>query len=149
VWDTIKPKNKKPLTLTLSRIMALLTTQTIFYVSFASYIILFAGSVYDVQQGPTAMGNNDGKPVAILVHHVNRQYIIEGMAAAFMLFLASLGTIMFTSFGKASGAGTTTKWTPQFQHYVNLGFGVFLIVLGYNLLTVFLRIKLPSYLTIQ
>ena len=63
--------------------------------------------------------------------------------------MMSLGTIMFTSFGKASGAGTTTKWTPQFQHYVNLGFGVFLIVLGYNLLTVFLRIKLPSYLTIQ
>tara|TARA_B100000795_G_scaffold167385_1_gene125969 strand:+ start:1928 stop:2323 length:396 start_codon:yes stop_codon:yes gene_type:complete len=122
----------------------MISQATLFYFSFATFIILFAGSVYDMQEGPTAMGNTaSGKPIAILVHQVHKQYIIEGMAAAFMLFLASLGVIMFTSFGKSS----TKKWVPEFQHYASLGFGVVLIVVGYNLLTIFLKIKVPLYLT--
>jgi hypothetical protein len=127
----------------------MLATETIFYAAFVTYVILFAGAVYDFQQGPTAMGMSEtGKPVAILVHQINRQYIIEGMAAAFMVFLAGLGAIMFTNFGKHTAKSAAAKtWAPQFHHYVNLGFGVGLLVLGYNLLTVFTRIKIPRYLT--
>ena len=127
----------------------MLATETLFYAAFAAYVVLFAGSIYDVQQGPTAMGMSEtGKPVAILVHQINRQYIIERMAAAFMIFLAGLGAIMFTNFGKHTVKSAAAKsWSPQFHHYVNLGFGVVLLVIGYNLLTVFMRIKIPRYLT--
>ena len=135
----------------------MVSTTTLFYTSFALYIFLYAGSFYDFIQSPPAMGSNpNGKPIAILLHHVNRQYIIEGMAAALMVFLASLGAILITSFGKpvtvaVSNAGSrrsksTKRWKPEFQQYVLLGFGVLLFVVGYNVLTVFLHIKIPRYL---
>ena len=126
----------------------MVSTNTLFYACFTTYVVLFAGSMYNYQQSPPAMGSNpQGKPLAILLHHVNRQYIIEGMAAAFMVLMASIGVILVTSFGKPVQR-TIRKWKPpEFQQYAVLGFGAVLFVVGYNILTVFLRIKVPLYLS--
>jgi hypothetical protein len=137
----------------------MVSTNVIFYISFFAYILLHAGSFYNVQQSPPSMGNENGKPVAILVHQVHRQYIIEGMAAAFMVLMGGVGSILFTSFGKplkgssssSSGGGisiSSKHWKrPDFQQYALLGFGVVLFVIGYNILTIFMKIKVPRYLS--
>jgi hypothetical protein len=120
-----------------------LAPMTVFYLVFLSYFLVASGVVYDIISDAPAMGQvtdevtGAAKPVVFMKYRVNGQFIYEGLAAG-MLF--SLGGIGFIILDKSNNKGISER-----DRYVLLFAGGGAIVLAYNLLIVFLRIKIPGY----
>ena len=119
-------------------------------VAFALYVVLFAGTVYNVTFAPAGIGNEKGKPVAFYRFNMGKQYIVEGIASALVLFLGSAGFIGLTTFGPtvSGGADALRKWKPAWWNYFSLALNAILVIVGYNMLLLFLRLKLPNYLQV-
>lgn len=69
-------------------------------------------------------------------HRLNGQYMIEGFSAGFFFSLAGLGFIVL-NWSTEEGASTRNR-------YIYLGAGVLLVIVSYNVLMTFLRMKVPG-----
>lgn len=78
------------------------------------------------------------KPSAVMMYRLNGQYIIEGFTAGFLYCLGGGGFILLTF--------ATEKNIPDLNRYLFLGSGIIAIGISYNILTMFLRMKVPGYL---
>lgn len=93
---------------------------------------------------PPSMGvtidPNTGKqvPQAVMPHRINGQYVVEGFTAASMFCLGAIGFLM----ANTSATGDLTRRT----RLILFGVGVACVVLAYNVLISFLKIKVPNYL---
>ncbi|KAG2381394.1 hypothetical protein C9374_006383 [Naegleria lovaniensis] len=115
----------------------------VFFLLFASYFVICSGVVYDMINEPPSIGSKrdaDGKvrPVAVLEYRLNAQYVIEGFSAGFLFSLGGLG---FISLNWAADPSATSR-----ARYIFLGLGAFLVILAYNVLIMFLKMKIPNYL---
>ncbi|EFC35611.1 predicted protein [Naegleria gruberi] len=115
----------------------------VFVLLLASYFVICSGIVYDMINEPPSIGSRrdaDGRvrPVAVLEYRLNAQYVIEGFSAGFLFTIGGLG---FISLNWAADPSTTTR-----SRYIFLGLGIFLIIIAYNTLIMFLKMKITNYL---
>lgn len=117
---------------------------SIFLFVFISYFFFMSGIVYDMINEPPAIGSERDektgkmKPSAVMMYRLNGQYIIEGFTAGFLFCLGAGGFILLTF--------ATEKGIPDLNRYLFLGVGVIGVILSYNILIMFLRMKVPGYL---
>ena len=116
---------------------------------FSLYLVLFSGLVYDIMYSPAGIGTENGRPVAFYRFDLGKQYIVEGIASALMVFLGGFGFIGVTTFGRPiqNSRVRKTQWKPEWRHYFYLAMNAGLVVVAYNMLLLFTRLKLPNYLT--
>lgn len=115
---------------------------TIFALMIISYFFVLSGIIYDMINEPPSVGSERDekgriRPVVILEHRMNAQYMIEGFSAGFMFVLGGLGFLV-------------SNWAvgpnfPQKYRYMAFVVGGLLIVGAYNLNMTFLKLKVPGY----
>nr|GEU58582.1 oligosaccharyltransferase complex subunit ostc [Tanacetum cinerariifolium] len=109
-----------------------------------TYFIVISGVIYDVIVEPPGIGSTQDprtgtvKPVVFMSGRVNGQYIIEGLSSGFMFLLGGAGIIFLDL--AMSGKGAKNVKTS-----FAVG-GVVMVVIGYVMSMLFLRIKIPGYL---
>ncbi|XP_078741097.1 oligosaccharyltransferase complex subunit OSTC isoform X1 [Lampetra fluviatilis] len=105
-----------------------------------SYFLITGGIIYDVIVEPPSVGSTTDeqghqRPVAFLAYRVNGQYIMEGLASSFLFSMGGLGFVLLEhSNGPA---------LPRLNRCLLLFMGVLLVLLGFFMARVFMRIKLP------
>ena len=108
-----------------------------------SYFIVLSGIIYDVINQPPSMGQekvgNHVRPVAILSHRLNAQYIIEGLSAGALFVIGALGFIALDVMAKKDLFSAKVKT-------IVITISILAIIFAYNLSIVFLKIKVPGYL---
>ncbi|KAL9653644.1 hypothetical protein ABK040_009121 [Willaertia magna] len=115
----------------------------IFVLLFLSYFVICSGIIYDMINEPPSIGSRrdpDGKvrPVAVLEYRLNGQYIVEGFTAGFLFSLGGLG---FIALNWSADPQSSSR-----SRYIFLTIGIFTILIAYNVLIMFLRMKIPNYL---
>ncbi|KAA0198592.1 Oligosaccharyltransferase complex subunit ostc-A [Fasciolopsis buskii] len=94
--------------------------------------------------GPPSMGSDtdergNRRPVAIMTWRMNGQYILEGLAASFMFVVGSLGFIVLDKMNE-------TRMT-KINRILLMALGIGCVLLSFITLRIFMRTKLPSYMT--
>lgn len=79
------------------------------------------------------------KPVAVMMHRLNGQYMIEGFTAGFLFCLGAIGFILLNYV-------TEKPFDDKQLGYILLGAGSFGVIVAYNVLIMFLKMKVPGYL---
>jgi len=65
--------------------------QLILAVVFIGLFFIYIGGFYDLAQEPPAFGqNSDGSPM-VIIKELNHQFLVEGMAAGFLMFIGAGG----------------------------------------------------------
>jgi hypothetical protein len=108
-----------------------------------SYMLVTAGIVYDMINEPPAIGsapdaNGKVRPVTVLPHRINAQYIIEGLSAGLLYCVGGIGFMFLL---EASDRGIESN-----KRLVRILIGAGLTILAYGVCIMFLRQKLPGYL---
>lgn len=137
ISSVLLPGDDKP-------IIKLPTQLKTFLAGFVCYFFLIAGVVYDVINEPGSMGQQVDKksgqirPVAFLAGRINGQYILEGMAAAIVFVIGSVGFIILDK---------------AYQHGLKRNHRLLLLIIGgisvtlsFIVINVFMFLKLPKYL---
>ncbi|CAF3360686.1 unnamed protein product [Rotaria socialis] len=109
-----------------------------------SYFLVGAGVIYDIIVEPPSVGSTTDehgrhKPVAFLPWRINGQYIMEGLAGSFMFTLGGLGFILLDQTNKPN--------MPGLNRIVMILSSVIFILIAYFTTKMFIRIKMPSYLS--
>ncbi|XP_065670091.1 oligosaccharyltransferase complex subunit ostc isoform X2 [Hydra vulgaris] len=109
-----------------------------------SYFMVTGGIIYDVINEPPSIGSTtdehgNSKPVAFMPYRVNGQYIMEGLAASFLFTAGGLGYVILD---KANGPSL-----PKLNRLLLLFFGFLCVVVPFFMCRLFMRMKLPGYLT--
>merc|ERR1712149_2496 len=109
-----------------------------------SYFLVTGGIIYDVIVEPPSIGSTtdergNSKPVAFMPYRVNGQYIMEGLAASFLFTVGGLGYIIID---KANRPGL-----PKLNRFLLLFFGFLCVVVPFFMCRLFMRMKLPGYLS--
>merc|ERR1712018_45348 len=109
-----------------------------------SYFLVTGGIIYDVIVEPPSIGSTtdergNSKPVAFMPYRVNGQYIMEGLASSFLFSMGGLGFIMLDQTNKPT--------TPKLNRILLLCVAFVSILLSFFMLRVFMRMKLPGYLS--
>ncbi|THD18936.1 Oligosaccharyltransferase complex subunit ostc-A [Fasciola hepatica] len=133
-----KVKIKKPAFVAWPSAMLLFTFVMV------SYFLITGGVIYDMIIGPPSMGSDtdergNRRPVAIMTWRMNGQYILEGLAASFMFVVGSLGFILLDKMNE-------TRMT-KINRILLMALGIGCILLSFITLRIFMRTKLPSYMT--
>ncbi|MCP9261054.1 Oligosaccharyltransferase complex subunit OSTC [Dirofilaria immitis] len=127
-----------------------------------TYFFVTGGVIYDIINEPPSIGQTtdekgNAKPVAIMQHRVNGQYIMEGLAASFMFSLSgrilpAIFQISVLSSSLLSGLGfiildkCNNPLTPKLNRIMMLGLGFASVLIGFLATRLFMKIKMPSYL---
>merc|ERR1712029_745736 len=116
---------------------------TVLFFVILSYFLITGGLIYDMIVEPPSMGSTTdehghSRPVAFMQYRINGQYIMEGLAAAFMFVLGGCGFIVLDQ--------THTANMPKLNRMMLqlIGFGS--LILAFFCCNIFMRIKLPGYL---
>ncbi|CAF3636583.1 unnamed protein product [Rotaria socialis] len=109
-----------------------------------SYFLVTAGVIYDIIVEPPSVGSTTDeyghhKPVAFMAWRINGQYIMEGLAASFMFTLGGLGFILLDQTNKPN--------MPRLNRVLMIICSFIFILVAYCATKIFIRIKMPSYLT--
>eukprot|EP00004_Rigifila_ramosa_P011339 TRINITY_DN2408_c0_g4_i1.p1 TRINITY_DN2408_c0_g4~~TRINITY_DN2408_c0_g4_i1.p1 ORF type:complete len:160 (+),score=27.59 TRINITY_DN2408_c0_g4_i1:42-482(+) len=117
--------------------------QLVFAALFFSYFLIVSGIIYDVIIEPPSIGSVPGpngtqKPSVFLEYRLNGQFIIEGLSAGMVFCFGSLGFILLDK--------SNDKFLSRSTRYAFLGVGMLLILGTYNLIMVFIKIKMPGYM---
>jgi len=109
-----------------------------------SYFLVTGGIIYDVIVEPPSIGSTtdeqgNSRPVAFMPYRVNGQYIMEGLAASFLFTVGGLGYVIID---KANGPGL-----PKLNRFLLLFFGFLCVVVPFFMCRLFMRMKLPGYLS--
>lgn len=117
----------------------------LFAIIFASYFFVTSGVIYDAINEPPAMGvevdpvTGAQRPSAILRNRINGQYIVEGLSGGFLYCLGGLGIILLD-------VAADKKRSPRVRQYMIYA-ALAMLLIAYNMVVVFLRMKLPGYLS--
>merc|ERR1711935_1305603 len=117
---------------------------TVFFFIFLVYFFVVSGIVYDVIIEPPSIGSEQDpvtkqvKPVAIQEGSINAQFIIEGLSAGVLYSLGGFGLILVDW-------GQDKNMAHRNRHFF-IGCGLVLCFVSYNLIVLFIRIKVPNYL---
>ncbi|VDN58330.1 unnamed protein product [Dracunculus medinensis] len=108
-----------------------------------TYFFVTGGVIYDIINEPPGVGQTtdergNAKPVAIMKHRINGQYIMEGLAASFMFSLGGIGFIILDN--------CNNPLTPKLNRIMMLGLGFACILISFFATRLFMRIKLPYYM---
>jgi len=109
-----------------------------------SYFLVTGGIIYDVIVEPPSLGSTtdehgNSRPVAFMQYRVNGQYIMEGLASSFLFTLGGLGVIILDQTNKPS--------MPRLNRILLLSVAFVSILVSFFMCRVFMRMKLPGYLT--
>jgi len=109
-----------------------------------SYFLVTGGIIYDVIVEPPSLGSTTDEkgnscPVAFMQYRVNGQYIMEGLASSFLFTLGGLGFVVLDQTNKPS--------TPRLNRILLLCVAFVCILVSFFMCRVFMRMKLPGYLT--
>jgi len=109
-----------------------------------SYFLVTGGIIYDVIVEPPSLGSTtdekgNSRPVAFMQYRVNGQYIMEGLASSFLFTLGGLGFVVLDQTNKPS--------TPRLNRILLLCVAFVCILVSFFMCRVFMRMKLPGYLT--
>ncbi|XP_057313164.1 oligosaccharyltransferase complex subunit ostc-B-like [Hydractinia symbiolongicarpus] len=120
------------------------SAMVVFSLVLLSYFLVTGGIIYDVIVEPPSIGSTtdehgNSKPVAFMPYRVNGQYIMEGLAASFLFTVGGLGYIIID---KANGPGL-----PKLNRFLLLFFGFLCVIVPFFMCRLFMRMKLPGYLT--
>jgi len=115
-----------------------------FFVALVSYFLVTGGIIYDVIVEPPSTGTTTDehghtKPVAFMPYRVNGQYIFEGLASSFLFSLGGIGFIILDLTNKPT--------TPRLNRILLLCVGFVSILLSFFMCRVFIRMKLPGYMS--
>ncbi|XP_064216439.1 oligosaccharyltransferase complex subunit OSTC-like [Aotus nancymaae] len=138
VLKCLNLKLKKPPWLHLPLAMTVYALVTV------SYFLIAGGSIYDVIAEPPSIGSTTDelghqRPVAFLAYRVNRQYIKEGLTSSFLFTMEGLGFIILDQLNAPN--------IPEFNSCLLLFIGFICVQLSFFMARVFIRMKLPGYLT--
>ncbi|CAA7408239.1 unnamed protein product [Spirodela intermedia] len=109
-----------------------------------TYFAVVSGLVYDVIVEPPGIGSTQDRatgvvrPLVFLPGRVNGQYIIEGLSSGFMFVLGGIGIIVMDL--------ALDRNRPKSVRVSFASFGIAAVVISYVMSTLFIRIKIPSYL---
>jgi len=109
-----------------------------------SYFLVTGGIIYDVIVEPPSLGSTtdehgNSRPVAFMQYRVNGQYIMEGLASSFLFTLGGLGFVILDQTNKPS--------TPRLNRILLLSIAFICILVSFFMCRVFMRMKLPGYLS--
>jgi len=109
-----------------------------------SYFLVTGGIIYDVIVEPPSLGSTtdekgNSRLVAFMQYRVNGQYIMEGLASSFLFTLGGLGFVVLDQTNKPS--------TPRLNRILLLCVAFVCILVSFFMCRVFMRMKLPGYLT--
>jgi len=109
-----------------------------------TYFLVTGGVIYDVIVEPPSVGSTtdergNSKPVAFMPYRVNGQYIMEGLAASFMFTLGGLGFVVLDL--------ANSPLMPKLNRTMLLGFGFGCVVISFFACRLFMRMKLPGYMS--
>jgi len=115
---------------------------TVFALVLLSYFLVTAGIIYDVIVEPPSIGqtvdeHGHYRPVAFMAYRVNGQYIMEGLAAAFMFGLGATGFIILDKTHEPS--------LPRFNRMLFIFVGFAAVIISFSACYAFMKIKLPGY----
>lgn len=101
-----------------------------------------SGIIYDVIVEPPSVGSTTdehghSRPVAFMPYRVNGQYIMEGLAAAFLFTLGGLGFIIMDQ---------THSGKQRLNRMLLTSMGFLFIIVSFFTTWIFMRMKLPGYL---
>uniref|UniRef100_A0A6S8JQZ3 Oligosaccharyltransferase complex subunit n=1 Tax=Dunaliella tertiolecta TaxID=3047 RepID=A0A6S8JQZ3_DUNTE len=117
----------------------------IFAFVMVSYFIVTAGVAYDVINEPPAIGGFQDpvtglvKPQAIMPYRINGQYIMEGACGGLFYTLGGTGVVLLAMATERN----RSRLTRGACRYV----GMLLAAVSYLVVMMFIRIKMPGYLS--
>jgi len=117
---------------------------TVFALVFLSYFLVSSGIIYDIIVEPPSIGSHQDpatgsvKPVVFLQYRINGQYIIEGLSAGMLFLIGGTGFIIMDL--------SNSKGLSENMKSILIVIGIVCILISYNLVTLFFRMKLPNYL---
>lgn len=115
---------------------------TVFSFVLVTYFIITSGIIYDLINEPPSVGYEKDektglmKPSAIMTYRLNGQYIYEGLLCGGLYCLGGIGFILLDMSTDKKGG----------NRYFKLICGSILVVLAYNLIIVFIRMKVWGYM---
>ncbi|KAJ6650072.1 putative oligosaccharyltransferase complex subunit, partial [Pseudolycoriella hygida] len=116
---------------------------TVFTLVLFSYFLVTGGLIYDVIVEPPSVGsttdeNGHTRPVAFMPYRVNGQYIMEGLASAFLFTVGGLGFIIMDQ--------THAPGKAKLNRILLTSMGFLFILVSFFTTWIFMRMKLPGYL---
>ncbi|WOK97269.1 oligosaccharyltransferase complex subunit ostc-like [Canna indica] len=141
-YSFIRPPHTR---LKLPSSLALPSPMTVFSLVLLTYFAVVSGIVYDVIVEPPGIGSTQDRftgtvrPVVFLPGRVNGQYIIEGLSSGFMFLLGGVGLILMDlSLDRNRARSVRISFAS---------FGISSVVIAYVMSMLFIRIKIPAYLS--
>ncbi|XP_074588537.1 uncharacterized protein LOC141844379 [Curcuma longa] len=125
--------------------LALPSPMTVFSLVLLTYFAVVSGLVYDVIVEPPGIGSTQDRytgtvrPVVFLPGRVNGQYIIEGLSSGFMFVLGGIGLILLDL--------ALDRNRPRSVRISFASFGISATIIAYVMSMLFIRIKIPGYLS--
>lgn len=139
----LKPFDVPEIRLSLPRVSRP-STLVVFSVLLLTYFLVFSGIIYDLIVAPPSIGQTQDpetgavRPQAFLEGRVNGQFLIEGFSAGFLFTCGALG---FIGLDFANSDRSGGKRTVVFV------LSMATVVICYFLSIVYIRKKVPGYLT--
>ena len=120
------------------------SSMTVFSILLVTYFLVTGGVIYDVIVEPPSVGSTTdamgrSKPVAFMQWRINGQYIMEGLASSFLFTMGAVGFILLDL--------TNGKSMPKLNRVIMIAIGGASVLISFFTLRVFMRIKMPSYLS--
>ncbi|CAK9187030.1 unnamed protein product [Ilex paraguariensis] len=121
------------------------SSMTVYALLLLTYFMVVSGFVYDVIVEPPGIGSTQDrvtgavKPVVFLPGRVNGQYIIEGLSSGFMFVLGGIGIVLMDlALDKNRAKSVKVSFASA---------GVAFVVISYVMSMLFIRIKIPAYMS--
>lgn len=125
--------------------LTLPSPMTVYALVLLTYFMVVSGIVYDVIVEPPGIGSTQDpytgsvRPVVFMPGRVNGQYIIEGLSSGFMFILGGVGIVLMDlALDKNRAKSVKTSFATA---------GISSVVLAYVMSMLFIRIKIPAYLS--
>eukprot|EP00689_Sawyeria_marylandensis_P003844 EC826568.1.p1 GENE.EC826568.1~~EC826568.1.p1 ORF type:complete len:169 (+),score=17.56 EC826568.1:24-509(+) len=125
-------------------LQVLLNKWIIFSGMIVSYFFCLAGIIYDLINEPPSMGTERDEVtgryhlVTVMKWRINGQYMIEGFFSAVLVLMSAFGVIFLYY--------SATKDITKTKRNIFLISGLCMLVIGYNILIYFLKLKVGNYL---
>ncbi|KAF2309921.1 hypothetical protein GH714_005633 [Hevea brasiliensis] len=125
--------------------LTLPSPMTVFALVLLTYFMVVSGIVYDVIVEPPGIGSTQDpatgsvRPVVFLPGRVNGQYIIEGLSSGFMFVLGGIGIVLMDlALDKNRAKSVKVSYASA---------GISSLIIAYVMSMLFIRIKIPAYLS--
>ncbi|KAF3452714.1 hypothetical protein FNV43_RR03147 [Rhamnella rubrinervis] len=118
---------------------------TVYALVLLTYFMVVSGIVYDVIVEPPGIGSTQDRatgavrPVVFMSGRVNGQYIIEGLSSGFMFVLGGVGIVLMDlALDRNRAKSLKVSYASA---------GISSVVIAYVMSMLFIRIKIPAYLS--